>query len=129
MRKMTMLIASFAFLANGISYAESRDLTAEIPDMNMNSNFDKIPDVAQYGEADWDNVIGISRGISLSEAYRIAESNPDITYFFYLKGGQMVLNSIDGNYRVFRHGDAVFFSGQPWWGTAPGFADGYIKKS
>ena len=33
-----------------------------------------------------------------------------------------------GGERVFHHGDAVFFSGTPYWGKAGGYADGYVRK-
>jgi len=106
-----------------------RDITSQIPEIEAPtiSGFKKISNVAQYKMADWSQVIGISRGITLSEAYEIANANPEITYFFYTKGGQMVLEREDGSYRVFQHGDTVFFSGAPWWGRAPGLADGYIR--
>lgn len=89
--------------------------------------FNKVPDVAQYKNADWDNLIGVAKGVSINQAYTIANENPDISFFFYTKGGQMVLETTNGDYRVFNNGDAVFFSGSPWWGSAPGLADGYTK--
>ena len=92
------------------------------------SAFEKISDVAQYKEADWSQVVFAAHGVTLEQAFDIAQQNPKISYFFYTKGGQMVLEREDGGYRLFRHGDAVFFSGTPWWGSAPGLADGYIKK-
>ena len=116
-----------------------------------------IPDRAQYKGADWGGVVQVERRISREQALKIAESNPDIDYFFYVKGGQMVLevpadarsykdeNPLDpvqyypglGNARIFQNGDAVFFSNKEhsgringqWWGTAPGLADGYLKES
>lgn len=109
----------------------TRDITNEIPVLNADKDgYTKIKDVAQYGEADWSNVIGMSRGITLAEAKTIAADNPEITYFFYTKGIQMVLGTgrNDGTCRIFRHGDTVFFSGHPWWGEANGLADGYLKQ-
>jgi hypothetical protein len=107
----------------------TNDITDQIPEIDVSTTygFKKISNVAQYKMADWSQVVGIARGISMDEAYSIANSNSDITFFFYTKGYQMVLEKEDGSYRVFRHGDTVFFSGQPWWGSAPGLADGYIK--
>ncbi len=109
----------------------SQDITGNLPEISTvaSKNFDKVPDVAQYKEADWNNVVGIAKGISIEEAYKIAEESPDISFFFYTKGGQMVLEKPSGEYRVFHHGDTVFFSGEPWWGTAPGLADGFVKKT
>jgi hypothetical protein len=127
-------LAVFTFgMTNNVS-AElfERDITNEIPEIwdpeiPNDPDFKKFPDRAQYKEADWSNVIGIARGISISKAFEIAKSNPEITFFFYTKGSQMVLEKKDGTYRVFQQGDTVFFSGEPWFETAPGLADGYIK--
>lgn len=105
----------------------AEDITHEIPEINTQPKFKKIPNVAQYKEADWSQAIGIARGISLSEAFEIANHNPDIEFFFYTKGYQMVLEKTDGTYRIFRQGDTVFFGGEPWWGSAQGLADGYEK--
>jgi len=93
-------------------------------DVTQLEGYEKVADVAQYGEADWNNVLGISHNISLETAKKIADENPAITYFFYMKGWRMVLPS-KGR---FLQGDAVFFSGTPWWGSAEGFADGYVKQ-
>ena len=38
-----------------------------------------------------------------------------------------MLETTEGNYRTFRKGDAVFFSGAPWMGSAVGYYDGYVK--
>ncbi len=88
----------------------------------------KIDNVAQYKFGDWSGLVGISRGISRSEAMWIASQDPEITFFFYTKGGRMVLETPEGGYRIFQHGDAVFFKGEPQWGEANGLADGYVKK-
>lgn len=96
------------------------------------TNYECIPDVAQYGLADWSNVIGRARNVTPEQAMKIADENDAIDFFFYLKGGQMVLDNKTAEpptARVFYHGDAVFFSGTPWWGSAPGLADGYVKKA
>lgn len=98
----------------------------------VDSGFDKIPDVAQYKWSDWSGHIKTVRDLTLDEAKTIASSDPKIDYFFFTKGMQMVLEPFDWdwsleNARVFHHGDAAFFSGDPWWGYAPGLADGYIK--
>jgi len=128
---MKRLIASLCIVCGAALTAVelTNDITNQIPeiDSSITQGFKKIPNVAQYKMADWSQVVGIARGISMDEAYRIANSNPDITFFFHTKGYQMVLEKEDGSYRVFRHGDTVFFSGQPWWGSAPGLADGYVK--
>lgn len=107
----------------------ARDLTVSIPLINIDlPGYQKTPDVAQYKGADWENVIGLAKGLSLKEAETIANSNPVITYFFFMKGSFMFLENEEG-YRSFEHGDAVFFTGTPWWGSAPGMADGYVKTA
>ncbi len=127
---MKKLLFSLCVACGSLAAANlTQDITAEIPEIPQSRNgFKKVPNVAQYKMADWSQAIGISKGISLDEAYKIANDNPEITFFFYTKGGQMVLEREDGTYRVFRHGDTVFFSGNPWWGSAPGLADGYVRE-
>lgn len=130
MKKLSLFITSLACLfasSSLMAHWEDNDLTPTIPIIQEEvAGFQKVPDVAQYKKADWSHVIGMARGVSLEEARNIANNNPEITFFFYTKGYQMVLENEDG-YRQFKHGDAVFFSGIPWWGSAPGLADGYIK--
>jgi len=82
----------------------------------------KKPNVAQYGGADWTNEVKRASGLSVEDAKRIAEQDPRITFFFYMR--QYMSLSGKGN---FRPGDAVFFSGKPWYGSAPQ-ADAYEKK-
>ena len=130
MKKISFIICALSMATSTALMAVPliNDITDEIPVINSIGNYEKIEDVAQYKNADWSNVIGIAKGITVKEAKNIADENPEITFFFYTKGWQMVLEKEDGSYRVFRHGDTVFFSGEPWWGTAPGLADGYIKN-
>jgi hypothetical protein len=134
MKKLTFIIASFALLMGTVpafaKVALKNDITSQIPVLNTEvAGFDKIENVAQYKNADWSQVIGIAKNVKLSKVAKIAnEQYPETTYFFYVKGGQMVLETEDGNYRVFHHGDAVFFKGTPWWGSAPGLADGYVRQ-
>ncbi len=118
--------------------------------------FEFKPDLAQYKGSNYSNVVQVERGITLDEAFEIAENNPEIDYFFYTKGETMVLELPadtvfapeadffhlirwhqfiwdsdlrgEGFCRVFRHGDAVFFSEDgKWLGSAPGLADVYCK--
>jgi hypothetical protein len=140
MKKLALFISTISlFNFTGLSaFCESclspkaetfENITDQIPliESPFAQYFQKVPDVAQYGGADWNNVIGISKGISLGQAYEIAHQHPEITYFFHMKGGRMSLRTPEGKWRVFNYGDAVFFTGEPWWGSAEGFADGYIK--
>jgi len=126
---MKNLLFALCVASGSMAAVELReDITHELPEIGVVAhNFKKIPNVAQYKMADWSQVVGIAKGITIQEAYKIANENPAIAFFFYTKGGQMVLEREDGTYRVFRHGDTVFFAGDPWWGSAPGLADGYIR--
>jgi hypothetical protein len=137
MKRHLILFSALALALTGVSHARQqcplpvlqRDITSELPEIDVvNHGFKKLPDVAQYKNADWSEVIGVAKNISLNQAYKIAEANPEITYFFYTKGVQMVLETEAGDYRVFRHGDTVFFKGTPWWGSAPSLADGYERQ-
>jgi Glycosyl hydrolases family 18 len=86
----------------------------------------KKSDVAQYASADWSNFEHQESNCNLARARRIATMNPEIT-FFSLCREPMVLNGTgSGQNRVFQAGDAVFFSGQPWYGSAPQ-CDSYEK--
>lgn len=120
----------------------------------VQAEFKVIPDTAQYKKSDYLNAIRIERGISLKKAKEIAEADPEIAYFVYLKGGCMVLENDEadigndplglvtyqfytfdngqpgrGLCRVFRYGDALFFTDQSkmWLGSAPELADTYVK--
>ena len=97
--------------------------------VTVSASFNKVADVAQYKEADWKNEISRAKGLTVDQAKAIAAADPRITYFFITKGGQMVLTGAgnSGDRAVFRTGDAVFFSGKPWYGSAPGLADAYEK--
>lgn len=133
MKKIAFLISGvIPLLVSSVAIAAPRyDVASEIPEISIpeSPNFKKLDDVAQYGLGDWSGVVGIARNISRAEACRIAEENPEISFFFYTKGIQMVLGTPEGDYRVFRHGDTVFFKGEPWWGEANDLADGYIKQN
>ena len=113
------------------SYILKYDLTDELRllnDTRSHRGFDQISNVAQHKDASWDNVIGLARSISISEAAKIAEKNPEITYFFYVKGHLLVLENSQGQFRWFQNGDAVFFTGSPEWGPTPGLADSYVRS-
>lgn len=72
----------------------------------------KVPNVAMYGEAKWDNYLYTQNFPTLNAAFQAAGT--EASFFFYCRG-PMVL----GNGRSFQTGDAVFFTGTPWWGSAP----------
>lgn len=84
----------------------------------------KKADVAQFAGADWTNLVKRVNGITVEEAKKIAAQDSRITFFFIVKGCRMVLPGKG----VFHQGDVVFFSGKPWYGSAPDLADAYEKS-
>src|SRR5690242_17611427 len=92
-------------------WADGRDLSQDLPSFNQIEagealeGFEVHKNVAQYKQGDWSGCLGIARGVSLEKALLIAKENPEITFFFYTKGVQMVLET-ETDYRLFRHGDA-----------------------
>lgn len=118
-----VLAASIIFTAT----IEGQSIEMPLIAIEEEHGFDRVPDVAYYKNADWSSLIGVSEGISLDKALEFAEGNPEVRFFFYTKGYQMVLEQENGGYRLFYHGDAAFFSKDPWWGSAPGLADGYVR--
>ena len=84
--------------------------------------------VAMYKGANWDGLIKTVPNCTPESARIIATLDPDVDFFFFCRDG-MVLEPTNGNpERYFSPGDAVFFSGQPQWGSAPQ-CDGYLKDS
>ena len=71
-----------------------------------------VPNVAMYGEANWDNYLYTQNFPNVNAAFQAAQTAA--SFFFYCRG-PMVL----GNGKSFQTGDAAFFSGTPWWGSAP----------
>jgi hypothetical protein len=92
----------------------------------------RTPDVAAYWNvaegASWSGLLRIERGLTLEEARAHAAADPEVTYFFFTTGGQMVLEPGRAD-RTFQHGDTAFFRGEHWWGSAPGLADGYAREA
>jgi hypothetical protein len=124
----------------------------------QHSNYSRLENLAQYKGSDYANAIRVERGITLSEAFAIADQDPNIDYFVFTKGGMMVLEipsetvfdpaqdplhlvtageymtddgqSCTGYTRLFRYGDVVFFKNDgKWLGSAPGLADVYVKET
>ena len=119
MKKIYLFLLAVTCSAT-MSSGFAQDLTPSIPILNEEakevSGYRRVPDHAEYGRPDWPNLIGKLKNVSVEEACAYADKHPEIDYFFYIKGGQMVLgNPGEGPYRVFRNKDAVFFKGQPWW--------------
>jgi hypothetical protein len=70
------------------------------------------PNVAMYGQADWSGLL--RKGNYPSPDAAMAAAIGGETFFFYCRG---VLDLGPG--KQFVPGDAVFFAGIPWWGSAP----------
>lgn len=77
-----------------------------------------IPNVAQYKKADWSGKIGPTMSFAtVEQAKKHAEATPEIDFFFYCRSG-MYLETL-GESGQFKAKDAVFFKGEPWYGSAP----------
>jgi hypothetical protein len=87
----------------------------------------KTPNVAQYGQADWSNFVVKASKTTAEEAMRLAFANPEVTFFFFCREF-MVLEGAAAQYGPFMPGDAVFFKGEPWYGSAPQ-CDSYAKTA
>lgn len=125
-RFLVLVISSLLMTTHVFSFSNDADA---IPDIELPSNWKKVPDVAQYKLSDWNNVIGKAKGVTLFEAKLIADSDDRITYFFFVKDYQLALENVTVEpniWRIFNKGDAVFFTGKPRWGSSPS-SDGYIK--
>ncbi|MEN2400426.1 glycosyl hydrolase family 18 protein [Flavobacterium sp. MC2016-06] len=84
----------------------------------------KKSDVAMFKGANWNTLIKRVPNCTPETAKRIAIKNPKITFFFFCRE-YMVLETL-GDKGIFNPGDAVFFSGEPWYGSAPQ-CDSYEK--
>jgi len=90
-------------------------------DSYVKTQFELHPDVAQYDGADWSKLLLREPDCTLEKALQIAAENPHVDYFFFCREG-MVLPK----HGTFKPGDAVFFAGEPWPGSAPQ-CDIYMK--
>lgn len=86
---------------------------------------------ALYAFGDQSQMIGMISHVTVEEAKKIADSDPNITCFFYVITRVLLANADEHplTYQSFNPHDAVFFSGQPKWAYAPNLATGYIKIS
>jgi hypothetical protein len=75
------------------------------------------PNVAMYGQANWSGMLRKGNYASPDDA--MAGAIGGETFFFYCRGYLDL-----GPGKQFQQGDAVFFAGIPWWGSAPQ-CDGY----
>jgi hypothetical protein len=72
------------------------------------------PEVAMYGRANWSNMLRQGNYPTADAAVQAAAASGGETFFFYCNGPLDL-----GPGKQFQTGDAVFFAGEPWWGSAP----------
>jgi hypothetical protein len=82
------------------------------PPKGPGSSVVKTPNVAMYGQGNWSGMLHKGNYASPDDAMAAAIGGE--TFFFYCRG---VLDLGPG--KQFVPGDAVFFAGIPWWGSAP----------
>lgn len=80
----------------------------------------KVPNVAMYEGADWKNYLYTQNYLNVETA--LWKASTSATFFFYCRQPMVLKNG-----RSFNKGDAVFFSGVPWWGSAPQ-CDAYYRS-
>jgi hypothetical protein len=78
---------------------------------------------AEYKGASWSNLVETKTSTTVEKAKEYASTKSDITFFFYCR--QAVILEPNHNFAA---GSAVFFSGSPWYGSAPQ-CDSYEKSS
>lgn len=88
----------------------------------------EVRNVAQFKGADWSNFIRKEPRCTPERAKRIALRNPDITFFFFCREAMILEGPVHAKYGPFNPGDAVFFKGKPWYGSAPQ-CDAYEKHN
>ncbi len=82
-------------------------------------NFIEKKNVAQYKGADWSNFVRKEPNCTVEKAKEIAASDPNITFFFYCRSSMVLEGHVYDKYGAFSPGDAVFFNGTQWLGSAP----------
>lgn len=80
----------------------------------MNTTWIETGNVAQYQGADWNNWIETRNFPNVAAAQAYAAQNKEISFLFFCRQYMVLTNG-----RSFEPGDAAFFSGQPWLGSAP----------
>jgi hypothetical protein len=95
--------------------------------------FKKIVNKAQNRRGDWSGFLYCCNTENEGAACRIAREDKRINFFFRVKdGAKLVLEKSPeelSTARVFYSGDTAFFSGDPDWGSAINYADGFVKDS
>jgi hypothetical protein len=81
-------------------------------DCGLSQGVTTVPNVAMYEGADWNNYLFTQNFITLQAA--VWKAPTSATFFFYCRQPIILTNG-----RSFKKGDAVYFTGVPWWGSAP----------
>lgn len=87
----------------------------------------KTDNVAMYGGADWSGWVRTVPGCTPQQAQRLATTDPAISFFFFCRQPMVLTNPDWPEPKSFQPGDAVFFTGEPWFGSAPQ-CDSYVKN-
>lgn len=80
-------------------------------------NVQTVPNVAMFEGANWDNYLYTQN--FLTPVAAMWKAPGAASFFFYCRSFMILKNG-----RSFNPGDAAFFTGKPWWGSAPQ-ADAY----
>lgn len=112
--------ASSGVCSAGMSTADYADAVKSGIEASSDRWIEK-KDVAEYKGASWDNFVSQLALTTVADAKKMAESNDEITYFFYCNSSIIM----EPNHS-FDAGTAVFFKGSPWYGSAPQ-CDAYEK--
>lgn len=100
---------------------EMPDYVAAIADALAAIQWQKTAGVAMYDDANWEQEVYRQSGMTAETALVYANTDDRVMFFFYMNANMSLPKH--GN---FSPGDAVFFSGKPWLGSAP-MADTYEK--
>jgi hypothetical protein len=77
----------------------------------------RVGNAAQYENANWANFVSKQSNTTATNAMRMACADPSITFFFFCREAVLLTGSA-AQYGPFMAGDAVFFTGDPWFGSA-----------
>lgn len=80
--------------------------------------WNKSPNLGMYEGANWDGYVKTVPNSSPEQARRVAMLDPTITFFFFFREYMVLTNPQWPSSKVFKSGDAVFFKGEPWFGSA-----------
>lgn len=130
MKKYLSLAATLLMCAGSLAATES--------EIAFERQSDRAPytevvegDTTQVYGANYSNAVRVEKGITLEEAFDIAQNDSDIAYFVRCKEDCVVTSDCEGDEvsLSFEPGDTVFFDNTQEMSLqdAPGFADTYVK--